>query len=61
MNVNQLLIALKGFDLNRENGIAETNKLELQDGIKSSDLNWWILCKETFAILCKEYNKIKCQ
>lgn len=32
MNVNQLLIALKGFDLKRENGIAETNELEPQDG-----------------------------
>lgn len=31
-NVNQLLIALKGFDLKRENGIAETNELEPQDG-----------------------------
>lgn len=61
MNVTQLLIALKGFDLNRENRISETNKLEPEGGIKSLDFNCWILCKEKFDIRCKEYNKIKCQ
>lgn len=58
MNVNQLLVALKGFDLNMGNGIAGTNKLELQDGISSLHLNCWFLCKDKFDILCKEYNKI---
>lgn len=51
MNVKQLLIALERFDLNRENEIAEINKLEPQDRINS--LNCWILCKE-FDILCKK-------
>lgn len=61
MNVKQLLVALKSFDLKSENGTAETNKLEPQVGIKSLDFNCWILCKDKFTILCKEYNKIKCQ
>lgn len=39
MNVNQLLIALEKFDLNRENGVAEMNKLEPQDVINYLDLN----------------------
>lgn len=55
--MNQLLIALKGFQLNRENRIAETNKLEPQEGIKSLDLNCLILCKGKFDILRKKYNK----
>lgn len=39
MNVNHLSIALERFDLNRENGVAKMNKLELQDRITSLDLN----------------------
>lgn len=38
-NVNQLLIAFKGFNLNRENEMAEMKKMESQDGIKYLDLN----------------------
>lgn len=56
-NVNQLLIAFKGFNLNRENEMAEMKKMESQDGIKYLDLNCWILCKDKSDILCRECKK----
>lgn len=61
MNVNQFLVALEGFDLNTGNGIAGTNELELQGGISSLHLNYWILCKDKCDVLCKEYSIIQCQ